>query len=170
MKPLLYTLGVLALLVIGFFAFNSYIYNAKQAEAPIVEEDMPTGEIVGENMEGEADSSVMKLGMKEWVWQYTTKSTGEKVTPKVPGAFGIAFSVNDTRFVVGTDCNRMGGTYTTSGNEMKLTDIFSTKMYCEGSQEGEFAGFLGEVTTYAFTSRGELILYMKDNQGTITLR
>lgn len=172
MKPLLYTLGVLALLVIGFFAFNSYIYHEKQADTDVpatTEEIKDTPVIIGENMDGEADPSMMNLGMKQWVWQYTTTKNGDKVMPKVPGKFTLTFEESG-RFSVGTDCNSMGGEYTTEWNALTLSDMFSTMMYCEGSQEGEFAGYLSEVTQYELTSRGELILTMKDGAGTVTLR
>jgi len=43
-------------------------------------------------------------------------------------------------------------------------------MYCEGSQESDFASLLGNTVEYHFTSRGELILDLKSNSGSVTFR
>ena len=55
-----------------------------------------------------------------------------------------------------------------------LTDIFvwvfgqlSIKMYCEGSQENEFAQMLKEVSGYTFDQQGKLILLFKFDTGSM---
>lgn len=126
------------------------------------------GEVVAD-FEGEADPSRMSLDMKEWVWQGTLMNDGREVKPKTAGSFSVTF-VKDGTFSAKTDCNSMGGKYTLNESQITVSDIFSTKMYCEGSQETEFAGFLTNASVYRFTSKGELILDLKFDSGSVTFR
>ena len=48
--------------------------------------------------------------------------------------------------------------------------MMSTLMFCEGSQEEEFTHILTNTSGYLFTSRGELILELKFDSGTVTFR
>lgn len=119
---------------------------------------MQFGEVVG--IEGEADPSHMSLSMKEWVWVTWLHRT-EEITPNKPGAFTITFD-GAGKFSTKTDCNSMGGTYTSGDGTLSFGPIMSTKMYCEGSQESVFSGMLEAVEGYHFTPKGELVLELKD--------
>ncbi len=121
------------------------------------------------DFEGEADTTKMNLGMKTWVWSKTQMNDGAITTPTKPGAFTLTFD-SKGNVTIGTDCNRMGGTYTTKGNALTFGPLMSTKMYCEGSQEQIFAQSLGNIASYFFTSKGELILEIKMDSGTMTFR
>jgi heat shock protein HslJ len=147
-KTIVIILAVIAVVIIGFYALNAYIYNEKQGEnAPVV--------IVGENPEGEADPSRMKLDMNPWTWISATEG-GREIKPLKDRAFTLTFADKDS-FTATTDCNHMGGKYVADNGTISFSDIFSTKMYCEGSQEMVFSSLLGKARTYEFTSRGELI-------------
>ncbi len=91
------------------------------------------------------------LSAKEWEW------TGAKK----PGLFILSFN-DDTRFSAKTDCNNMGGEYKLDGKSLTFGDMYSTLMYCEGSQESEFSALLGKVTGYKFTEDGKLVLYSEE--------
>jgi heat shock protein HslJ len=108
------------------------------------------GKPVAENPEGEADPSRMTLQMKKWIWQTDNK-------------FTLTFS-NDGKFSASTDCNSVGGSYTANGNVISFSQIFSTKMYCEGSKESDFSSMLQDAQSYRFTSRGEFILTLKSGE------
>jgi hypothetical protein len=41
-----------------------------------------------------------------------------------------------------------------------------TMMYCDGSEEAAFTDLLGQVTSYSFTSKGELHFSLKKPAGT----
>jgi heat shock protein HslJ len=91
-----------------------------------------------------------------------TTSNGA-VTPKTAGAFTLTFTGEGT-VAIGTDCNSMSGTYEKAGSgsgkqSFSFGPIASTMMYCEGSQEQDFSGMLTKTNAYAFTSKGELLLY-----------
>jgi heat shock protein HslJ len=121
---------------------------------------------VAQNFEGEADPSRMTLDMKPWVWVSTLLNDETVVTPKEPGSFVLTFAEDGT-FSVQTDCNAMGGKYTVDESSIAFSEIVSTKMYCEGSQEGTFSEYLMNTSQYHFTARGQLILDLKFDSGTV---
>jgi heat shock protein HslJ len=125
--------------------------------------------VVEADFPGEADPSTMSLGMKTWVWQSASYNDGREVVPQVPDAFSLTFS-DDGSFRVTTDCNSAGGSYAVAGETLSLGDMFSTKMYCEGAQEEMFLALLRDVVSYHFTGTGELVLGLKFDSGTVTLR
>ena len=124
---------------------------------------------VEQNFEGEADPSRMTLDMKTWNWVSALYSDGREILPKRAGAFTLTFE-NDGRFSATTDCNGVGGTYTADNGRITFSEMMSTLMFCEGSQEGEFTQMLTNTSGYLFTSRGELILELKFDSGTVTFR
>lgn len=128
-----------------------------------------TTPIVIDDFEGEADPKKMSLGMKTWVWERTEMNDGTVVVPAKPGVFTVTF-LPDGRLGVGTDCNSVGGSYTAEGGSLFVTDMISTQMYCEGSQEGIFTTYLQDATTFTFTSKGELILDLKYDSGSVIFR
>ncbi len=131
-------------------------------------ETMQFGEVV-QNFEGEADPARMTLGMKTWAWVSTLYSDDKTVTPKKAKAFTLTFK-NDGTFSATTDCNTMAGKYTVKNSAISFGDIASTMMYCDGSQEGDFAKMLGAVQSYLFTSKGELVFDLKLDSGSFTFR
>lgn len=126
------------------------------------------GEVV-QNFEGEADPKKMSLTMKPWEWVSSQYENGKEAMPKNPSTFVLTFNTDGT-FSLKTDCNQMGGSYAVDGEKLTLSKIFSTKMYCEGSQETEFSQMLQNVASYSFTSKGELILALKFDSGTSVFR
>jgi len=121
------------------------------------------------NFEGEADPSKMKLNMKTWNWINALYNDGREIKPKKAGVFTITFG-NEGKFTATTDCNSMGGSFISTQDSISFSDIFSTKKYCEGSQELEFAQFLMDTDHYHFTSHGELILDLKFDSGTVVFK
>ncbi|MEK7649838.1 MAG: META domain-containing protein [Patescibacteria group bacterium] len=127
------------------------------------------GELVPE-FEGEADPDVMKLDMKVWLWIEALYNDERMIKPKQKEAFTLEF-LEFGRFAATTDCNQLGGNYTVGADgAIIFSDMVSTKKYCEGSQEGEFAELLKNTSHYKFTSRGELILDLKFDSGTVIFR
>lgn len=129
---------------------------------------MQFGEVV-QNFEGEADPSRMTLDMKKWTWVNTNYQGGTTIVPKQVLAFAVDF-LEDGKFSASTDCNRIAGTYVVKGKNITVSDMISTKMFCEGSQETEFSKMLSEATSFEFTSRGQLILTLSSNGGTMTFK
>jgi heat shock protein HslJ len=130
--------------------------------------NMQLGEVV-QNFEGEADPSKMTLSMKKWSWVSTQYSDDKKVLPKNLSSFSITFK-NDGTFSATTDCNGIGGEYKVTKNKIVLDKMISTLMYCDGSQESEFTKALSGVSSYLFTSKGELVLELKLDSGTMLFK
>ena len=125
--------------------------------------------VVENNFEGEADPDRMTLDMKTWVWQSTLQSDGTEIKPAQTGKFTLTFR-DDGDFGATTDCNSMGGSYSAEGGKISFTDIAQTRMACEGSQEAVFSGFLTNTSGYHFTSKGELILDLKLDSGSVVFK
>lgn len=129
---------------------------------------MQFGEVV-QNFEGEADPAAMTLGMKTWNWVETIYSNGSTTIPRVQNKFTLTFKAPNI-FSAATDCNGVGGEYTTNGNTITFTRMMSTLMYCEGSQEADFSKALGEAQSYHFTSKGELVFDLKFDSGSMVFK
>lgn len=124
---------------------------------------------VAQNFEGEADPSKMTLGMKTWNWVNTIYSDDKIVKPIKADKFSLTFKDNKT-FSATTDCNGVGGEYTVNGNKISFTKMMSTLMYCDGSQESDFSKMLSETGSYMFTSKGELVLLLKYDSGSVVFK
>jgi heat shock protein HslJ len=124
---------------------------------------------VEQNFPGEADVNTMTLSMKPWTWIATTYNDGEVVTPVQTSAFTLTFDENGT-VSIATDCNAMGSTYTVVDNQITFEDMMATEMFCEGSQEQDFAKMLNEVQSYFFTGKGELVFDLKLDSGSTVFR
>lgn len=133
--------------------------------------DPATGEIgeLAKDFEGEASPSVMKLDMKKWEWVKTEMSDGTVITPKKKGAFSITFGKNGVASI-STDCNSANGSYVVQKNLLTFGQLASTKMYCEGSQEDSFIKSINTIASYFFTSKGELILEIKMDSGSMIFK
>lgn len=123
---------------------------------------------VAQDFEGEADPSKMTLSMNKWKWIKATTPQGD-VMPQKSDAFTLSFN-NDGTFSASTDCNGVGGEYVAGKTSLSFDKMMSTLMYCEGSQERVFSDFLSNTEGFVFTSRGELILTLKDDGGTVIFR
>ncbi|MEK7514411.1 MAG: META domain-containing protein [Patescibacteria group bacterium] len=131
-------------------------------------ETLQFGEVASD-FEGEADPALMTLGMKKWTWVSALYNDGQEIKPREKGAFTITFG-DKSVFSATTDCNSVGGQYSASKETIAFTQIYATKMYCEGSQESTFTELLGNSAEFHFTSRGELVLDLKFNSGTVIFR
>jgi heat shock protein HslJ len=125
---------------------------------------------VEKDFEGEADPSRMSLPMKTWRWIETTYNDGRKILPSQSMAFTVDF-LGEGQFSATTDCNRIAGSYLLdTDNQIVFSDMISTKMFCADSQESDFAQMLENSSSYHFTSKGELILDLKFDSGSVIFR
>lgn len=131
-------------------------------------ETMQFGE-VAQNFEGEADTNRMSLTMKTWTWVETFVGDTKEIKPQKPNAFTLTFN-QDKTFSATTDCNSVGGEYKSEGNTIVFSKMMSTLMYCDGAQEVLFTEMLSNAESYSFTPKGELILDLKSNPGSMVFR
>jgi heat shock protein HslJ len=124
---------------------------------------------VAQDFEGEANPNSIKLDMKTWTW-VSAMSDGNEVVPRQAEAFTLTFG-SDGTFSATTDCNRVRGGYTTQGSELTFGEgMAATRMFCADSQETVFTALLAKTASYTFTSRGELVLQLADDSGSMTFR
>lgn len=131
--------------------------------------------IVDQNFSGEADPAKMKLDMKTWNWVSVQYNDGTRITPNKPEAFTLTFTPDPPTpghgtLSASTDCNGVGGEYAVSGSSIVFSKGISTMMACLGSQEQDFTKALFSAASYHFTAKGELILDLKLDSGTMTFR
>jgi heat shock protein HslJ len=124
---------------------------------------------VAQDFEGEANPASMKLDMKTWTW-VSAVSDGNEIVPRQAQAFTLTFAADGT-FSATTDCNRVRGGYATQGSELEFAEgMAATRMFCADSQESVFTALLAKTASYTFTSRGELLLQLAENAGSMTFR
>jgi heat shock protein HslJ len=128
---------------------------------------MRLGEVV-QDFEGDADPASMKLDMKTWTWIRAVDG-GNEILPRQPDAFTLAFA--DGVFSATTDCNRVRGGYTAQGPDLTFAEnMAATRMFCADSQETVFTTLLAKTAGYSFTPRGELVLQLEGDAGSMTFR
>jgi heat shock protein HslJ len=124
---------------------------------------------VEQNFSGEANPAQMRLNMKTWYWVNTTDKNGSTTVPRVQNKFTLTFTGAKT-FSAATDCNGVGGEYTTNGASITFSRMMSTLMFCENSQEGEYTQMFSNAQSYHFTSKGELIIDLKSGGGSFIFK
>lgn len=131
--------------------------------------DTMTWGTVEQNFPGEADPDMMSLTMKPWSWVRTTYNNDTSVVPNQADAFTLTFN-EDNAFSATTDCNAVGGQYLVDESKITFENVMATEMFCEDSQEQEFTAMLNEVQSFLFTSKGELVLELPLDTGSMIFR
>ncbi len=121
---------------------------------------------VAQNLESKVASLKVNLSSKTWNWISTSYGDGKIIKPVKQNKFSLTFKKDNT-FSAATDCNGIGGEYSVNNNNIIFTNMMSTLMYCEGSQESDFTKMLNDTQSYLFTPKGELVLTMKYDTGSI---
>jgi heat shock protein HslJ len=119
---------------------------------------------VAKDFEGEANPSRMTPGMKTWEWTTVTYNDGKIIKPKKPKTFTLSIKTDGT-FAATTDCNRLSGKVVIKNKSIQFSDIVSTRMFCEGSQEADFQKVLEQAVSYFFTSKGEMVFDLAYDSG-----
>lgn len=174
---ILLVLSVLILLIVGFgiykFNFSKNNIFTEETNKIDLENQIPkteeNAENTGENSQNIKDENISentKLSGKTWIWVNTIYSNDTEVKPLSLDKFSITFKEDNT-FSAKTDCNNMGGNYTQNANKISFSEIFSTKMFCENSQEELFSKMLQESQSYLLNEKGYLVLSLKLDSGSM---
>lgn len=141
----------------------------KTIYAKLDSKNLQFGEVV-QNFEGEADVKKMNLYMKKWNWVNTIYNNDTTISPQKENKFSLTFNKDNT-FSATTDCNGIGGKYVLDNdNRIVFSDMMSTMMYCEGSQESDFRKMLENTSSFMFNSKGELVLHLKFDSGSVIFK
>ena len=120
--------------------------------------------------EGEADPNRMTLQMHPWTWIKTVFNNDTAKEPRQAGDFTLNFT-EDGQVSGTTDCNTFHGTVTVEKHKIHFHEnIAMTRKFCEGTQEMEFIAWLKDVSSFFFTSRGQLIMELKYDSGSMIFR
>jgi len=119
------------------------------------------------DFEGEADPSRMTLQMHPWTWIRTVFNNDTTKVPRKAGDFTLDFTKSGQ--VSGTtDCNRFHGTATILDHKIEFgKNMAMTRKFCADSQEIEFIEMLQNANSFFFTSRGQLIIELKSDSGSM---
>ena len=111
-----------------------------------------------------------QITRREWKWVQTQMNDGTVTSPKKADAFTITFK-EDGSLIGTTDCNDFSGGYKMDDNKLSFGPFLSTRMACEGSQEGEFVKSLGEVNRFLIDQKeNTLVLLFKVDSGSMTFK
>jgi heat shock protein HslJ len=100
---------------------------------------------------------------------YDTKWTLKKIhsadsNELITGNAFIKFNQSSKSAGGNGGCNSFGSSLTVADNTIRLKDIFSTKMYCEGVQQTEDAFFKQLEKVNRFLINGKALLLYKDKE------
>jgi len=115
------------------------------------------------------DSNLNGLDGKSWQLVKVVYSDGKEVVPTKEDDFALTLG-NDNTFTLDTDCNNMGGEYSVEGNLISFQNVFSTKMYCEGSKEGEVSQALEKAKIFYYNDDGSLVIDLEMDSGSVYFR
>lgn len=149
------------LMVVVAIVFLSYLYTSR-VEAPTNQDVLNEEPSALEENEGVAPSEEIKDSNLNgrYNWLGNKKSDGSvSYTPKSTTAFTLEFNNGD--MTSSTDCNSLGGGYSSNGETLSFGPLMSTLMYCEGSEESTYSSFLNQATSYV-KSNGYLFIKLSD--------
>lgn len=113
---------------------------------------------------------IAQFANREWKWISTQLNDGTILTPEQTDAFTITFREDGT-LTGTTDCNNFFGPYRWEDGRLSLDQLASTKMACEGSQEGEFLKYLVEADGLMLDPQeNTLVLLLKFDSGTMIFK
>ncbi len=166
-NTLLYGLIAVFVLIGGFFSLNSYIRHEEltpgnPAEAGNTPEATPPS-ISQKVVATSTQPNPNPLFGTSWSWVETILLSGEHVRAPVGDKFVLTFG-EDGHVHSSTDCNQMNGSYVIDGEVLSFGPMMSTKMFCEGSQEGNYSEALALTNSYAFEGN-ELHLNLNRDYG-----
>ena len=156
---------IAVLVLTGWFWFNRNQEFPAPIDTPQTQKE-PSVEI-GFVSDTDPESS-LDLSGSVWTWHaLLVNNTNLEIAS--PEAFKLTFT-SDQTFSSATDCNTLNGFYrSTHGSAIKFSNIASTKMYCESSQEDIYKSVLSAVESYSLTAN-ELSLYAPGANSIITFR
>lgn len=110
-----------------------------------------------EKVPADKDSAIEMITENSWIWTETVYTDAETFVPNQPEEFVLTFNEDGSMGSL-TDCNNMGGGFEIDEEKnINFSEMFSTKMYCEGSQESDYMTMLQDSEKFTFEN-GNLIL------------
>ncbi len=108
---------------------------------------------------GKENTQTNSLYDTKWLLKKIHTETGEEEV--ITKAF-IKFNQEKKSAGGNGSCNSFGSHFTVSNNEISFTNIFSTKMYCEGVQQTEDTFFKQLAKANRFEMKEKILLLYED--------
>lgn len=102
-----------------------------------------------------------------WLWKNAIVKDDELVKPNRPEMFNLSFS-QEGRVLATTDCADFEGAYELKDNEVIISDLFQKKKICDNLEGEKFVNFLSQINSFNFDSDNNLILFLKNNTGSLS--
>jgi heat shock protein HslJ len=159
---LLLVLVVILVTISWLIAINRDKTNPEtEIRLPLPSESVPPSYPVSESPVEETPSKGT-LARTSWQWVRTSIGADEFIVPLKPESFVISFR-SDGRVSSSTDCNRMFGPYSAKEDgTLSVGPLASTLMYCEGSQESDYATGLQNSTAFTISPDGQQLILTTD--------
>ena len=149
-RAIVITLGILTLSVLFYLLVQS-------------EPDEPLTNVSVDQVEDVDEANTSRFTDTTWSWVETVYTDGDIVAPNQPDLFRLNFTAEPGRLAVQTDCNSMMGSYGLEGDDVIVfSEMATTLMYCEGSQEQVFASMLQQVERYRVVDQQLIFLLESD--------
>ena len=161
-KQSLYYLGAVIVIIILGYLYTTIVKTSKEVAEPVVEVAMPAEEASVSEVHpvpGKND-----LHGTDWRWLRTENATGTIISePLADKPFVLSFADDDSMGSQ-TDCNTFAGSYKHEDVALTFGTLAATKMFCEGSQEQEYAAQLQQVNEHAILNN-MLLLSLGESGG-----
>ncbi|MBL7781908.1 MAG: META domain-containing protein [Saprospiraceae bacterium] len=102
---------------------------------------------------GECKQTALSLEGRTWRLQEFTGMPAQQV----PASIQITLLFEAGKVSGNGGCNRIGGAYTTSGNSLTFSGLFSTKMYCEAAAQWENRFLSAVEKSQSYKIEGEML-------------
>lgn len=163
---------IFVVIITGFiFLYNSSDRNLSQINNQGNKQDtsteLPLNTDQGQDQAKDVSMVNPALLENSWQWTRTIYSDGAVIVPTQANAFIAAFN-DQGQFSSSTDCNNTFGQYTLAENNgLSFGPLASTLMFCENSQESEYAKMLANISSYMIAENGNLVLMIKYDSGSM---
>jgi heat shock protein HslJ len=134
--------------------------------------NQPTNELTDETNISEQGAALRgALSEQPWIWERTIMNDGAIIEPRNPGDFALTFTT-DGEVSGRTDCNGFFGSFTIDNptdRRISFGPFGMSMMYCEGSQDAEFARMVEQSNSFFFDEEGNLVLLIRYDSGSVVL-
>jgi len=164
-KKLAYSAGVVVALVIVLYGLSFALHGGAGSDGALSDKQLADAAAQGnasDNSVLPTDPSKMYLGMKTWTWAYAKDAAGTKTTAAGTKPFTLSFDFQTGKVAVTTDCASGGGVFAAKSGVLLFGTLDSTLSSCTGTQAGVFTGFLAKAQGFYFSTKGQLVLKLKD--------
>lgn len=119
-----------------------------------------------QNSDDAMNTDALKLDAHPWTWVRTDYADEPPFISKHASSFVLTFDAQN-HFSSKTDCNGISGSYNATNASISFTNMMSTLIYCDGSDEQKYNAMLSDIGSLNFSNKGELLLENKAGNGTM---